>query len=329
MLLALGYELLLIDHLRPGFLVETHAADAVQPEAVCDYLALVGRPERITSEWTIEPPFTLEDTVARLAVAAGDVAASHRRYSAELLAEGPAWLRDDPALEPALRALALDDSPAVRDAFATREQPGPGAAHAGACAPRRAEPLLRATGLVLPVWPGEAERAAGQPGTGPDAPRFDLVLAPGGRFTLPGGDPEKTSLLLRVLAGFATPLAGEVEAPPSTLLVAPGVALEPLLSVEENVAVFAAYAGCDVGEAAARAPELAEVAGAGHPAAPLADAGPGAEARLMLVLALAHVRPRALLVDALPPLAEPFAAWVRAATGELLASGAVVVEVTA
>jgi hypothetical protein len=62
---------------------------------------------------------------------------------------------------------------------------------------------------------------------------------------------------------------------------------------------------------------------------PLAEAGPEGEARLMLGLALAHVRPRALLVDALPPLTEPFAAWVRAATRELLASGAVVVEAAA
>jgi ABC-type polysaccharide/polyol phosphate transport system ATPase subunit len=326
-LLELGYELLMVDHVRPGILLEARAADAVQPEAVCDYLALARRPRRIAEEWTIEPPLTLEDTVLRLAVSAEDVAEGHRRYVADLLAEGPEWLRGDAGLRAARRALALDESPVVRAAFATRERPGPGAVHAGAAPPRSAEPVVLATGLSFSARPPELERAVGQPGGEPPLSGIDVRVVAGRLLAVRASDSAAASALLRVLAGLAAPLAGEVVADRRTLLVSgDGAGVEPSLSVEENLAVFGAFSGCDVGEILARAQELAEMAQLGDLDAPLAAAGPEGASRLMLAVALAHVRPRVLLVDGLAPLSEAFAAWAHTETRALLAGGAVVVQ---
>jgi FkbM family methyltransferase len=325
--LELGYELLMIDHLRPGVLVEVVAADGIQPECSCDYVALAaGRPPRLESEWSIEPPFTLEDTVRRVADMASDAAEGYRLYAAELVAEGPAWLRDDPALRPARRALALD-APRVRAAFATRDRPGRGAAHADAAVPRGAEIVVAARDVALPARPGEVDRAVGQPGAETSVSGLDVAVPAGRLLAVRAQRPADASALLRALAGWRPPLAGEVTTDPSALLVdADGAGIEPSLSVEENLAVFAAFSGAGVAGALDRADELATLAKLGDPSAPLTEWGEAGAARLMLVVAFEHARPRALLVDALPDLGDAFTAWARAATRDLLAAGGVVVQ---
>ena len=95
----LGYELMLIDHLRAGTLVEADA-DTVQPECVSDYLALVSRPPRLDRDWTVEAPFSREQIVTRLLDSAASESAGFRRYAADVLAGGPEWLRSELAVRP-------------------------------------------------------------------------------------------------------------------------------------------------------------------------------------------------------------------------------------
>jgi FkbM family methyltransferase len=92
---ALGYELLLIDHLRPGRLVEQNQ-ESVQTECVCDYLAVAERPPDLERSWIIEPPFCREQTVKRLLDVAFGPHAPYRDYAIRTMAHGPAWLRDWP-----------------------------------------------------------------------------------------------------------------------------------------------------------------------------------------------------------------------------------------
>jgi FkbM family methyltransferase len=325
-LLALGYELLMVDHLRPGILVELAAADAIQPEAVCDYVAVAGgRPPRLERAWRIEPPLTLEDTVRRVADMAADGAAGHRRYAEELVAEGPGWLRDDPGMRAARRALALDE-PAVRGAFAARERPGFAAAHADTAVPRAAEVVVAATGLALPVRPDEAERAPGQPAAATAVTGVELAVPAGRLLAVRADRPADATELLRVLAGWRRPLGGEVTSDPAALLIdAPGTGIEPVLDVDENLAVFGAFAGADAAAVLERAADLAALAELSLQT-PLAEWGPAGAARLRLVVAFEVVRPRLLLLDALPPLGDAFTAWARDAAHDLLAGGAAVVQ---
>jgi ABC-type polysaccharide/polyol phosphate transport system ATPase subunit len=130
-----------------------------------------------------------------------------------------------------------------------------------------------------------------------------------------------------VLAGWRPPLAGEVTTEPSALLVdADGSGIEPSLSVEENLAVFAAFAGADVAAVLDRAAELATLAELPDPTAPLAPWGAAGAARLRLVVAFEEARPRVLLVDAFPAPSDAFTAWARTATRDLLARGGVLVQ---
>lgn len=92
---ALGYELLLIDHLRPGRLVEQDQ-ESVQTECACDYLAVYERPPGFERSWIIEPPLSREQTVKRLLEVAFGPEAQYRDYAVRTMAHGPAWLRDWP-----------------------------------------------------------------------------------------------------------------------------------------------------------------------------------------------------------------------------------------
>ena len=116
----LGYELLMIDHLHPGTLVQAEA-DAIQPECVCDYIAVpVGTGSALARDWRIEPPFTRGQTVSRLLDTAAMEGAGYRAYAAELLAWGPEGLRSEPGAGAVLRALALDRDGGVRAAVGAR-----------------------------------------------------------------------------------------------------------------------------------------------------------------------------------------------------------------
>jgi ABC-type polysaccharide/polyol phosphate transport system ATPase subunit len=326
-LLNLGYELLMIDHLHPGKLRAVVEARAVQPEAVTDYVAVTGRPPRLEREWAIEPPLTLEETVIRVDRGARDVDRGYRRYAADLLAEGPAWLRDHPAVAATRSLLTADDEAAVRDAFAPRERPGPGAEHADADAPAPLGLALYAASVSLPDGARGVERARGQEGGELLHAGIDVHLARGHVLAVRGDGPAPTTLL-RVLAGLEQPAAGHVERGGTALLVgAAGDGLEPELSVAENVGVFTAFAGGDIAAASGRAADIAGAAGLeGRLDDLLAELGPDAPVRLALVVALTEALPDVLLLDALPAFREPFATWARKAAAAFVAGGGAIVQ---
>ena len=337
-LTVLGYELLLIDHLHPGVLVEA-GPYSVQTETVCDYVAVCERPPRLTELWRIDPPFTLEQTRTRLLDTAAGEGGGYRAYAAAMLAHGPAWLRAQGDSGAALRALAADMDEIVRDAVEPAGEAPALLEHALAPEPRSVgrppDVALWVRNVDVRREVEELERAPGHDRDGP----VELLLEnasfhvrSGQLLRVAGDRPETLSALLRVLAGEQRPWRGELySAKPAVLLARVGEGLEAALTVAENIVGYAAFLGRGVGEAERRSAHVAEVAGVGGMLnARLEDLGPSTVAALALVTALEFTSPQLLLVDAMPALsAEPAHDWLIARTWQLRQAGCAVVQVLA
>lgn len=244
----LGYELLQIDHLRSGTLVEARPR-GIQPECITDYLAVTSRPAALADEWTIEPPFSRERIVLRLLDTAARAGEWYRRYAAFVLLDGPAAVGDDPLVPPALRALELDIHSEVRGAF---DHQGGEGAHTHAEAPEPGGAPEELAVLVLGV-------SLASPAVELDADgnlvEGRLLLADASFHVCRGelleilvDDPAVGTELLRALAGLARPAAGRIETnSPPVFLPSLGDVLEPTLTVRENFLLMAAFLGGDVG----------------------------------------------------------------------------------
>ena len=331
---ALGYELLMIDHLRPGVLVES-GPGAVQTEDVTDYLAVATRPAGLAERWTIEPPFSREQVVARLVETLADPAEGYRSYAAQMMVDGPGWLRAHPLAAGALRASELDVSPYVRAMHAPGRAPSPAAEQDGVAPPRSETPadlvvLARAITLRAP--------SAGLERSGPPEALADtevalrdasLHLRRGHALGVLSPERESATALLRALAGLARPLAGELEVRGRPALLSDiGAVLESDLTVRDNIALFGAFLGAHVADIDRRAADLAELAGVRTLLeTPLGEATAAAAIRLALVVALEHAGAGLLLIDVLPTVDDPtFATWVQARTWDLRREGGAVLQ---
>ncbi|HEY1774805.1 MAG TPA: FkbM family methyltransferase [Solirubrobacteraceae bacterium] len=336
----LGYELLLIDHLRPGTLVEFEPLD-VQPECVCDYVALPTggrRPPRLTSEWAIEPRFSLEQLTTRLLDTAAGHGGGYRAYAAGVLAHGPEWLREcTPAT--ALRTLRSDREHVVRDAIEAGATSSALREHANATEPRAAgrppDVALWARDLGVRRRLEGLERA---PSDGDDGAGQALLegaslhVRSGQLVGLVSDSDESASALLAVLAGQQPPSSGMLERSAGALLLSKlGAGFEPNLTVSDNISLYAAFLGYDVGDAERRAEHMAGIAGLESELdLPLGELDAGALAGLALSVALELTAPRLLLVDLLPPLAHPpLVDWLLARSWQLRQAGGCIVQVVA
>jgi FkbM family methyltransferase len=325
-LTELGYELLMIDHLRPGTLVE-RAADSVQPECVTDYIAVCPRPDGLDESWRIEAPFGLEQTVTRVLDGASSIGAGYRRYAADLLRDGPAWLTEHPLAAPATTALELDEDPGVRDAGASRA-----AEHARADAPPSVglggDLVMLAESISLYPPATAADRPDGTPPVLRDA---SLHLRAGQSLAvLAPDDPQAATALLWAIAGWTAPAAGTLQAGGRTVLLAPVAAgFEPELTVGENATVFGAFVGCDVADVRARVASIVERAGlTGSLDQPLRTLPVGAALRLALSVALECVNPRILLIDAIDPVTDAAdSSSIVGLTWQLRSAGTAIVQV--
>jgi FkbM family methyltransferase len=330
----LGYELLLIDHLRPGTLVEA-SAETIQSEAVSDYLALPTRPAALADRWRIEPPFTTPQMVARVLDTASGEGDGYRLHAARLIADGPTWLRRHPAMDAARWALRLDETDVVRGAFAPGAGPFP--EHDAALAPEpaggdRPDPVLRCEAVAVATPSGEPDRPNDEPPPHP----ADLALR-GGSFHAGAGqlvgvlatDPAGPSLLLRAIAGRLRPVAGVALTTRRAELVTLDDATEPGCTVATNLALLAALHGAHVPAVNRRMDELCTWAGVeGLQEVALADAPVGTRTRIALVAALVCATPGLVLVDALEPVDDDgLRARLRARADELRAAGTAIVQV--
>jgi FkbM family methyltransferase len=333
MISELGYELLLLDHLRPGTLVAM-APDAIQPNCVSDYLALHSRPAGLGDRWTVESPFSREQAVTRLVEAAADAAPGYRRYGAEVLAAAPPWLRADPFATLAAQALRDDIAGEVRAAF---ESPAAGKAGTGAAEPPSSgapeDVLVMAVDVSVPVRSEEPDRPleAGQIDDSELALRnVSFHVRAGHSLAILSDDQVAGSAALAIVAGLSAPAAGQLTVRTGGILVSAILdVLEPELTIEENAIMYAAYLGCDVRTLGTRVQEAADRAGVGHLlATPLGELTEELQARLALSVAVLCGAPELLLIDRLPQIVEPgFRDWFRAVVGQLRASGSAVIQV--
>jgi FkbM family methyltransferase len=107
-----GYTAWLLDRANPGALVLT-PMDSPATECVADVLCVRGRFEP-PDGWYLAPAFLRDELVSRLLTTALDGHADYRRFAAQVIVDGPPWLRQDAELQAALRALSLDEHPIVR-----------------------------------------------------------------------------------------------------------------------------------------------------------------------------------------------------------------------
>ncbi len=336
-LAALDYELLMIDHLRPGVLVEARA-DGVQTECVSDYLAVARRPEDLGDRWQIDPPFTVEQTIVRLLDGAASSAEGYRRYAAQLIVDGPEWLRSRPQVQGALGALQVDESSAVRRGCERPAGCAPATAHADT-----PEPDSGAVPRDAAVWVAgvHMRETADEPDLPPGVERAgrpeELQLEDlwfhvrRGELLALHVEPNAGSLLLSALGGLVRPSAGSLHVGgPAILLSALGDGLEQQLTVAENVLLFAAFLGCHVPETSRRLDELGSLAAIlPWMGSALSDTPPAVAARIALTVSLACAQPSVLLIDRLPALEDTgFQTWARTRAAELLAGGMAIVQVT-
>jgi ABC-2 type transport system permease protein len=120
-LAACGYQLYLLDRHDPHQLVRVDP-DALQVEAVVDYLACTTLPHERLATWSIVDGMSPEALVRYFALACSDRHASNRAYAAAALTEAPADIRDDHELRPVWSALALDVDASVRSTTMSRPQ---------------------------------------------------------------------------------------------------------------------------------------------------------------------------------------------------------------
>jgi FkbM family methyltransferase len=293
----LGYELMLIDHLRAGTLVEADA-DTVQPECASDYLALFSRPPRLDRDWTIEPPFSREQIVTRLLDSAVGESAGFRRYAADVLAGGPEWLRSGLAV------------PTV---------PG--------------DTVVSATDVSAGIPSDEPERpgGAGQANLGKFAFRgLSFHLRHGESLALVAEHSEAGSALVRLLGGFERAVKGELTIRGRAALVSPVLEVfEPDLGIGDNLMLFASFLGCDVRTVAPRLVELAGRAGVGHPlATPFGQMTRETQMRLALTVAVECAEHRLLVLDRLPIIGDAaFRRWFAGRIAEIRRGGTAVIQV--
>jgi FkbM family methyltransferase len=330
-LTELDYEVLLIDHLRPGVLVEI-GPDTIQTESASDVLALPGRPPHLRERWRIEPPPSREHTVCRLLDAAASPAAGYRQVAGGVLRSGPVWLRETPAVRAAVAALDCDVEPGVRNRppmlsaldYADLGEP--------ASAGRPEDVVVWAESLNVDRRRPELERPFEL------APRVEEAVLRGLMFHVGAaeplavlvGDPGHGQLLLEAVAGNAAILGGTISVGGQAALMTPvGRGLEPELTVRQNAAVFGGFLGAHVATVEARTDEILAAVGLGGQAEePLVRVGADGAVRLSVAVALMCVRPKVLLIGPLPALADPdFAAWGRSWTRQLRAEGTAVVQV--
>jgi FkbM family methyltransferase len=331
----LGYELLLVDHLRPGTLVEA-TAGAVQTECACDYLALASRPPELADAWAIEPPFGLEQTVARVLDHAASDAAGYRRYGAEVLVDGPDWLRGHPLADPAIRALRLDLDPAVRAVFDPAQPPSTAIEYAEAALPgeggRPADVAVYAENVSVRRPTGELELASGPTPAEILLRHVSFHVRRGELLGIVTDDLAAGNALLRVLAGFDPPAAGRLEVDGASVLVAGvGAVVEPSFTIGENLALMAAYFGAHVGDTTRRLAELADHARlADELHVPLREVSAATVLRLVVATTLECVSAPLLLVGDLPaPDDESFAGWARSRAAERRHEGVAMVQLGA
>jgi FkbM family methyltransferase len=334
-LVELGYELLMIDHLRPGTLVRSSAL-AIQPECVCDYIALAAPVPGLEERWSIEPPLSREQTLSRLLDSAASDGAGYRAYAADVLTHGPGWLRAKSDVAAALRALELDGDPAVRRALQPSRERSTAVEHILEREPlsggRPPDMRVWARGLSVLARPDELERAPGDQA----AHTGELLLEDvwlhvrGGQLVgLLCDRPQASSGLLRLLAGAQRPEAGELECRGRAVLLARvGEGLEGALSVAENIAVFGAYLGADVRDARRQAVRIADLAGLGDRLdAPLDSIDAASRACVALIVAFELANPELLLIDRMPHLPPgPQRDWLTARAWQLRGAGGSVVQ---
>ncbi len=329
---ALGYELLLIDHLNPGKLVETHP-DAVQTECVCDYLALAERPDKLARDWTIDPPFSRQQTVARLLETAADEAAGYRRYAADLLATGPDWLRGEPVTALTMRALEGDVNESVRTAI----EQSPPVSHLNEVAPppegSADDVIVYAARVCLAAARTEADRPVsnGSPPADLAVRELSFHLEAGHSLGVLVDQDEVGSALVHALSGEVTPVAGELTIRGRAVSVANlSCVVEPELTVGENLAVLAAFLGCDVRTVGPRVGHLADRAGVGHLIETrLADMPEEVQTRLGITVALECTGPDLLILGQLASVEDRgVRVWLHDRINQLKATGMAVIQIT-
>ena len=307
-IVALGYELFLIDHLRPGILVEA-SPNMLQTETACDYIATLSGRDRLAERWQIEPAFSIETLLARLIDHGSIDAIGYRRYAAQLLATGPRWLRAEAAAALAARTLQLDVSPEVRSATAQPEptdhdtMPRP----ESEASPRDMVVLAKRLSLRSPS--SEPDRLFHSRETAPDElllRDISLHLRAGQLLGVLADRPETGSALLRALAGLEQPAEGQLAVRGPALLVAQlAEVLELGLTVEENMTILAAYFGSHVPTIRERIHAIAQSVGIHHLLGTLLrDATAATAVRLTIGVALDLAEARVLLFDRMPSVGD-------------------------
>jgi FkbM family methyltransferase len=296
-IVELGYELMMIDHLRPGTLVEADA-DTVQPECVSDYLAVVSRSPRLARDWTIEAPFSRDQIVTRLVDSATSESAGFRRYAADVLAGGPEWLRSELALP-----IAPDDIVVSATDVSART--------------RTDEPKRRG-GVGLANLETLAFRG------------LSFHLRQGESLALVSEHSEAGSALVRLLGGFEPAVDGELTMRGPAALVSPVLEVfEPDLGIGDNLMLFASFLGCDVRTVGPRLGELADRAGVGHRlATPFGQMTREVQTRLAVTVAVECTERRLLVLDRLATISDPaFRRWFAGRIAEIRRGGAAVIQV--
>jgi FkbM family methyltransferase len=328
-----GYELLLIDHLHPGVLVETEA-DTVQTEGASDILALTSRPVGLAERWRVDPCLTSEATVARVLDAAASHTSGYRRGAADLLHHGPSWLRDAPGVAPAVTALEHDIAHEVRAVGVTWH--GSAFDYLDTPEPRRGGIPEGVAILAQRLSFSRLDRELEQP-PGTPAEHAEMVLRDvsfhvnrgESVVVLASGDAQPAEHLLSVLASRPAPVTGRLLTAGAVIVVSPrDQGLEPALSVTENTVVLGTSAGAPVAAIEARLEEVLRGAGLWeHADVELQFVGAEAAARLCLAVALECTRPAALLVGDVPGITDPeFLAWARDRSALLRAGGTAIVQ---
>jgi ABC-type polysaccharide/polyol phosphate transport system ATPase subunit/SAM-dependent methyltransferase len=273
----LGREVLMIDELRGKVLVRT-AADDLWPHAACHCTML----DEVPSGWRVEPALGDDQILSRLIDEAGSPSPTHRAHAARLLAACT-----QPAAAATQSALAIDVEPQVRAYVGNAtSKPAPGPR------PSIGETVVLAASLSLPEVLSDAHFhvRAGQ--------YVGVLAAP---------DEMGGSALLKAIAGLLDPSGGTLEVLTTPTLVS-GLAdaVQPGLSVAQNLELLGAFVGADVAEVDRRISELARGGGFAE-ALPLrlAEAGGDVAQRLVLCAAL-HLAPGSLiLLDGLPAIDGP------------------------
>lgn len=330
-LLALGYELAMIDHLRPGLLVEAPDADVVQTESACDLVAFTHADRRFTEDWKVEPPLSIEQTVTRIVDVASSPDEGTRRYGAELIGAGPKWLKEHPLIVPVQSALAGDLSDVVRSSISDG-RPRPCVVASGVAPPRPGgvgDLLALAIGAAFREPSVELDRLGGARDEELVLKDLSLHVRPGQFLVVLSEDRDAINALMRGFAGLEDPVVGSLSVGgPSTYVVGVEAILEPELSIADNFAIYAAFCGCHTEDLRRRIASLADQANLSRELdQELSGAGPQAPARIALTVALACTEPGLLLLADIPALeGDGFRAWVSAEISRWRSAGGAVLQ---